>query len=261
MNISVIIPTYNRAKYLPRAIESVLSQSFKPLEIIIVDDGSIDDTKSVVSRYPVGYIYQENSGVSSARNGGVKEAKGEWVAFLDSDDEWDRDKLLKQIAFHRTNPDILFSHTNERWIRDNREIKYSKRLKKPEGFCFEDNLSACKIAASSVLVHKKIFEDVGYFDESLRVCEDYEFWLRVSLSHKIGLVKDKLITKYAHNSQLSKTIKFIDLHHIKILQRYLDTPYKKAVSKTVQEKKRILLKGAQKHNNYKLIDELSKISI
>ncbi len=259
MNISVIIPAYNRTKYLPRVIESVLSQTFKPFEVIVVDDGSNDDIKSVVLRYPVRYIYQKNSGVSSARNRGVKEAKGEWVAFLDSDDEWHRDKLKKQMEFHEKNPDTLFSHTFERWIRDGSEIKYSKRLKKPEGFCFEENLSACKIAASSVVLHKSIFEDVGYFDESLRVCEDYEYWLRVSLKYKIGLIKEKLVTKYAHDNQLSKSINFIDLHHLKILQKFKDTSCKNSVSKVIDDKKKILLKGALKYKNYDILELLSKL--
>ncbi len=90
------------------------------------------------------------------------------------------DKLQKQVAFHKKNPKILFSHTKERWIRDKKEVKYPKRLKKPEGWCFLDNTSACKIAASSVMFHKSIVENIGYFDEKLRVCEDYDFWLRVS---------------------------------------------------------------------------------
>ena len=261
MNISVVIPTYNRENLIVRAINSVLNQTLKPKEIIIVDDGSSDNTKEIVKNYPVKYIYQKNFGVSFARNKGVKEAKGEWIAFLDSDDEWREDKLQKQADFHRLNKDILFSHTGEKWIRDAKAVKYPKRLKKPFGECFLDNLSTCKIAASSVMIHRDIFEKVGYFDENLRVCEDYDFWLRVSYIFKIGLLNEPLITKYAGHSQLSDTIFAIDRYHVVLLLKFLDSKYDFEIKKMIIKKLNILINGAKKHQNSELLKWCKKVKI
>ncbi len=258
MKVSVVIPTYNRADFVARAIESVLEQSYKPFEIVVVDDGSSDATYKKLQNYPIRYIYQNNRGVSAARNKGIKAAKSEWIALLDSDDIWHKSKLLKQVAFHKNNPHILFSHTHERWIRNGVEKKYSKRLKKPSGWCFWQNLDACKIACSSVMIHKSVFEDVGLFDESLRVCEDYEMWLRISQKYEIGFLNEKLITKYAGHTQLSQTIAFIDKIHLNILQSYTNTPYKEAVLEAIERKKAILFRGAKKHNNHDILSLLKK---
>ena len=260
MNISVIIPTYNRRKLVERAVMSVLNQTFKPYEIIVIDDGSSDDTKQILKNYPVRYIYQQNQGVSKSRNRGILEAKYNWIAFLDSDDEWRSDKLQKQISFHMKNKNILFSHTGERWIRDGKEIKYPKRLKKPYGRCFVDNLSACKIAASSVLIYKKVFEEVGYFDEEMRVCEDYDLWLRVSYGFEIGLIDEPLITKYAGHTQLSNEIFAIDIHHINSLLNFLDGKYVNEVKKEIERKLRIVKNGANKRENTNILKWCEKVS-
>ncbi len=253
MNISLIIPTYNRKELLIRAIKSALNQAYKPFEIIVVDDGSKDETKEALKNYPVKYIYQTNQGVSAARNRGIKESRGEWVAFLDSDDEWAREKLQKQVEFHNSNKNILFSHTGERWIRDAKEVKYPKRLKKPRGDSFLENLSTCKIAASSILMHKKVFERIGYFDERLRVCEDYDMWLRVSFVYDIGLIEEPLIVKYAGHPQLSKSISMIDRYHINSLLGFIDTKYRNEVKEEIKRKLLILENGAVKRENGELL--------
>lgn len=253
---SVIIPTYNRYHLTKRAILSILNQTYKDFEIIVVDDGSNDDTAKLKNEFDIKYIYQENKGVSSARNSGIKVAKGEWIAFLDSDDKWMEDKLQKQIEFFEKNPSIKFCHTQEKWIREGKEVKYPKRLKKPSGRCFYDNLQTCKIAPSSVVLHKSILNDVGLFDESKKVCEDYDLWLRISKYYEIGLIKEKLITKFAGDDQLSKTINFIDLHHVYSLLKFKDD---ENVKKMIRKKLDILEKGAIKHNNDKLLQELFNI--
>ena len=131
MNITVIIPTYNRYEFLKRAIRSVISQSYNAKEIIVVDDGSSDNTSKIVQDFPfIKYIFQKNSGVSSARNLGIKNASHEWIAFLDSDDEWYESKLKEQIVFHRENRDVLMSYTDEEWIRDGISVKIPKKLEK-----------------------------------------------------------------------------------------------------------------------------------
>ncbi len=260
MRLSVIIPTYNRADFIQRAIESVFTQTHKVDEIIVVNDGSNDNTDIILATYKnIKVIKTKNQGVSHARNVGIKEAKNEWIAFLDSDDEWQKDKIKKQIDFHLQNPKILFSHSEEKWIRRGKEIKYPKSLKKPSGECFLQNISTCRIAASSVMMHKSIFEDIGFFDEGLRVCEDFDMWLRVSLKYKIGLLKERLITKYAGHPQLSSTIFAIDRYHIYSLEKFLYSKYKDAVKKEIIKKCNILVKGAKKHNNSEIFEKYSKM--
>jgi len=260
LKISAIIPTFNRANFILKAINSIQNQTYKANEIIIIDDGSTDDTKKILKNFKnTRIIRTKNKGVSHARNVGIKAAKNEWIAFLDSDDEWQKDKIKKQIDFHLQNPNILFSHSEEKWIRNGKEIRYPKSLKKPSGECFLQNISTCRIAASSVMMHKSIFEDIGYFDEGLRVCEDFDMWLRVSLKYKIGLLKERLITKYAGHPQLSSTIFAIDRYHIYSLEKFLYSKYKDEVKKEILKKCNILVKGAEKHNNSEIFEKYSKM--
>jgi len=236
LDVSVVIPTYNRYTLLKRAINSLLAQTYPIDEIIVVDDGSTDSTKDIQNDFPeIIYIYQENQGVSVARNVGIQRAKNEWIAFLDSDDEWHKEKLEKQVAFHKKNPDILMSYTAEVWIRDGEKVKIPKKYKKIGKDAFVENFSYCNIAPSSVLLHKRLLEQVGLFDESLRVCEDYDLWLRIALQHKIGLINEPLITKYAgHDAQLGFQ-KGLEGIRIQILQKLLNQP-------VCQKKRSCLLK-------------------
>ncbi|MCD6172403.1 MAG: glycosyltransferase family 2 protein, partial [Sulfurimonas sp.] len=181
MNISVIIPTYNRYEFLKRALISVYAQIHMPKEVIIIDDGSTDNTSQIQNDFPhAKYIYQKNSGVSSARNLGIKNSTCQWIAFLDSDDTWHVDKLKVQVEFHKQNPHAKMSYTAEKWIRDSKEVKITKKFKKYGGDIFNECLSHCIIAPSATLIYKELFDRVGFFDESLEVCEDYDLWLRVA---------------------------------------------------------------------------------
>lgn len=260
MKITAIIPTYNRAEFLSRTINSVLNQTYTIDEILLIDDGSTDQTQIVLEKFKsyMTVIQTENFGVSHARNIGIKSAKNDWLAFLDSDDEWCKDKIEKQIKLHEKN-NILFSHTAERWIRDGKNIKYPNKLAKPSGMCFLDNLSTCKIAASSVMVHKRVLNDVGLFDESMSVCEDYDMWLRVSEKYKVGLVKEEGIIKHAGHKQLSSTIFAIDRYHIYSLQKFLECEYNNEVKKEIIKKSNILIKGALKHNNKDILDKYTSL--
>ncbi len=224
MNISVIIPTYNRYKLLKRAIKSVLAQTYIPKEIIVIDDGSTDATCNIQRDFPnIIYIYQKNSGVSAARNRGIEIVQSEWIAFLDSDDEFHRDKLQKQVDFHTQNPNILMSYTHEKWVRNGVAVKIPKKYRKIGKDAFLENLSYCNIAPSSVMLHKSLLETVGLFDEHLEVCEDYDLWLRITCKHKIGLIHETLITKYAgHDAQLGFR-KNMDAYRIKVLKKLLLT--------------------------------------
>jgi glycosyltransferase involved in cell wall biosynthesis len=181
VNISVIIPTHNRAHTVSLAIESVLKQSLPPAEIIIVDDGSTDETSALIQdEFPdCHYLHQQNQGVSSARNRGITAASGEWLAFLDSDDEWMPNKLAMQASALKSQPDVHLCHTEEIWIRNGTRVNQMKKHAKRGGWIFQHCLPLCAISPSSVIIHHSIFEDVGLFDETLPACEDYDLWLRI----------------------------------------------------------------------------------
>jgi len=223
LDITVVIPTYNRQKQLKDAITSVLTQSYQPKEIIVVDDGSTDATAQITKDFPtIRYFYKENGGVSSARNLGIAKANFEWIAFLDSDDRWHEDKLKEQVAYHKANPTVLMSYTDEVWIRNGKEKKIPKKFEKKGKDAFLENISYCNIAPSSVLIHRRLFEKVGLFDESMVVCEDYDLWLRIAQEHKIALIDKKLTIKYAgHDDQLSFLHWKMNKFHIKTLQKLL----------------------------------------
>ena len=224
LNVSVIIPTYNRKNLLKRALNSVSSQTFVPQEIIVVDDGSSDGTKDwVLEMFPyVRYIYQDNSGVSSARNAGIKEAKGSWIAFLDSDDEWMPDKLEKQERAINDSKEAWLCHTNEVWVRNSVRVNQMKKHQKYGGYVFENCLDICRISPSSVLIKKEVFEMVGLFDESLKVCEDYDLWLRITSVLPIIFLDQPLIIKYGgHADQISRVDNGIEQYRIKSLEKIL----------------------------------------
>ena len=222
--ISVIIPTYNRKHTLQRAIDSVLAQTFKPYEIIIVDDGSKDGTKEwLLQNYPsVQYIHQPNNGVSSARNKGIQISQGSWIALLDSDDEWMPEKLEYQSKFIKVNRDSSFCHTNEIWIRNGVRVNQMKKHKKYGGDIFKHCLDICRISPSSSIIKKDVFEEVGTFDESLTVCEDYDLWLRVTAKFNILFLDEPLIKKYGgHLDQLSRVPEGIEQYRIRSLEKIL----------------------------------------
>lgn len=254
MEISVVIPTYNRYALLQRALESIYIQSSLPKEVIVVDDGSDDATPNIQNEFPqIHYIYQENAGVSAARNKGIASSNCEWIAFLDSDDLWEREKLAKHKAFHALHPKTLMSYTDELWIRDGKMVKVPKKYQKPEEGLFERSLSHCIIAPSSVCIHRSVFEQVGLFDEGLEVCEDYDLWLRIASEYEIGLINEKLIHKYAgHSEQLSFKYWGMDRFRIRSLEKLLSLhpkhPHKEKIIQTLKEKYTLLLLGAIKYN-------------
>ena len=226
MNISVVIPTYNRVELLKRSIDSVINQTIKPFEIIIVDDGSNDGTEAMVKKKydSLKLIKQKNKGASAARNTGIKASSGEWICFLDSDDEWKNDKLEKQITAVANNSDYKFFHSNEIWIKNGKRINQKKKHKKYGGDIFKKCLDMCRISPSSVLINKNIFEEIGFFNEDLVVCEDYELWLRICDQYKVFFIDEPLIIKYGgHQGQLSYSIDSIEYHRIKALEYLLST--------------------------------------
>ena len=224
MKISVVIPTYNRIALVERAIDSVLRQSIKPFDIIVVDDGSDDGTSEMIQKKyrSINLVQQQNSGVSAARNNGIKHAKGDWISLLDSDDEWTGKKLENQVDRLIKNPDYHFCHTNEIWIRNGVRVNQKKRHQKYGGYIFDKCLDICRISPSSTLFKKNILEHVGWFDTHLPVCEDYDLWLRITADYKILFVDEPLIIKYGgHTDQLSQSVEGIELFRIKSLENLL----------------------------------------
>ena len=254
MEIAVVIPTYNRFAFLAQALRSVYAQSYLPKEVIVVDDGSEDNTAEITKEFPqIKYIFQKNRGVSAARNLGVQSASCEWIAFLDSDDRWESQKLAMHRSYHEKYPEIKMSYTDERWIRNDQEIHVPKKYQKVQEDLFEKSLKHCIIAPSSSLLHRSLFEDVGFFDEDLEVCEDYDLWLRIASKYEIGLIGEKLIQKYAgHPEQLSLKHWGMDRFRVLALEKLLmlhpEHTKKEEIVFVLQKKYQLLLQGAIKYN-------------
>lgn len=224
--ISVVIPTFNRADTLARAVESVQRQSLPPHEIIIVDDGSDDSTRELVAKRfgDCRYMFQKNSGVSSARNLGICAAQGEWIALLDSDDEWLPGKLSAQMALLTSLPGWRICHTEEIWVRNGKRVNQLKRHAKSGGRIFQRCLPLCVISPSSVLIHRSLMEQVGLFDEALPACEDYDLWLRICASHPVAFVDMPQILKYGgHQDQLSRRFWGMDRFRVQALEKIISS--------------------------------------
>ena len=264
--ISVVIPTLNRINTLQRALDSVINQTYKPAEIIVVDNGSSDGTlKFLREQYPKITILTENKiGVSSARNKGIKQSINQWIALLDSDDAWHPRKLEIQTSMlDSALKEYNLIHTDEVWFRNNKHINQMKKHKKQGGYIFERCLSLCCISPSSVLFKKNILDKVGLFDESLPVCEDYDMWLKICSSEEVLFAQDKLTYKYGgHKDQLSKSYWGMDRFRIKSIENIIknfDLTYKqkKQAKKELIKKLKIIINGAFKRNNLSIVNEFS----
>jgi len=253
-SISVVIPVYNRWSTLARALTSVCAQSHPAEEIVVVDDGSDTPAPNCLRRQfaDVQFLRQENRGVAHARNTGIKKCSGNWIALLDSDDEWEPCKLEKQVEHNRAHPSLMAVHTGEKWIRNSNEVIPPAYLDKSTNDLWERSLKNCLICPSSVFLHRRVFDEVGGFDESLAVCEDYDFWLRLLLRMDIGLVDKKLVRKHGgHADQLSTTTWGMDRYRVQSLEKILTTcslsqEQEEALISTLTEKLSILADGAAK---------------
>ncbi len=222
--VSVIIPAYNRAGTLKKAIDSVLNQSFKDFELIVIDDGSTDETLEILRDYQdrLKSVTIPHSGVSAARNRGIEEAEGDFMAFLDSDDYWLPEKLAVQTDFFRRNPEARICQTDETWHRHGKRVNPGKRHHKPSGDIFYQSLRLCLVSPSAVMIRRDLFDDVGVFDESLPACEDYDLWLRISARFPVYLIGQSLTVKTGgHPDQLSRTVPSLDKYRIKSLLKLL----------------------------------------
>jgi glycosyltransferase involved in cell wall biosynthesis len=251
--VSVVIPTFNRAGMLQEAIDSVLDQKSKDFELIVVDDGSTDGTCHILNRYKqrLRAVYQPNQGVSAARNTGIRMARGPWIAFLDSDDLWLPEKLSVQVDFFQSYPEALICQTEETWIRKKIRVNPGKRHQKRSGMIYEPSLELCLVSPSAVMIKKELFDLVGFFDEDLPACEDYDLWLRISARFPVHLIDRALIIKRGgHDDQLSKS-PCLDKYRIQALEKMiqignLTEPQRLATRRVLAEKCRIYASGCEK---------------
>ncbi|PPR34868.1 MAG: UDP-Glc:alpha-D-GlcNAc-diphosphoundecaprenol beta-1,3-glucosyltransferase WfgD [Alphaproteobacteria bacterium MarineAlpha6_Bin3] len=260
-NVSVIIPTYNRKFFLINAINSVLNQTYQNLELIIIDDGSSDKTAEYVKKkYPKVRVYKQlNKGVSAARNRGIKLSLNNWIAFLDSDDKWHPEKLEKQINYLTKKKKYKICHTDEIWIRKGVRVNQHKKHEKYGGSIFNKSLDICRISPSSVIIHKDIFKKLGFFNEKLPVCEDYDLWLRITAKFPVLYLNEKLTIKHGgHFNQLSKKYWGMDRFRIVALEniikeKTLTEKNKNLAKKNIRKKINIYLKGLKKRKKKKEI--------
>ena len=259
--VSVVIPTLNRCLLLKRAIDSVLNQSVSPNEVIVIDNGSSDETINMISNnYPdIIFLTEEKIGVSASRNQGIKKSNSEWVAFLDSDDVWEPFKLEKQLTFNnRFKTNFRFIHTNETWIRNGKFLNQMKKHEKSGGDLFKNCLKLCCISPSSSMIKKEVFKDYGFFDEELQVCEDYDMWVRITAKENVGYLSEPLVIKYGgHADQLSKKYWGMDRFRIKSLEKNINSNWfskdqNKYAYETLIQKLQIVLSGAKNRNNTEL---------
>ena len=263
---SVVIPVYNRRALVGRAIRSVLAQQGADFEVIVVDDASDDGTPEQV-REEFGsavkiVILAENSGVSAARNRGIAAAAGEWIALLDSDDEWLPNKLARQAAA-LCESGLLICHTDEVWIRNGVRVNPHKHHQKFGGDIFYKALPLCVMSPSSSAIHRRVFADIGMFDESLPACEDYELWLRIACRYEVVYLAEQLIRKYGgHADQLSQAHYAMDRFRVYALDRLLReepqlAPERVAAAQAMLLRKaRIVWRGAVKHDNAELQQQM-----
>ena len=265
--VSVIIPTYNRGWVVQEAIDSVLDQDFSDYELIVVDDGSDDNTREILESYgkAITVLQQSNRGVSAARNRGIAEAAGRLIAFLDSDDLWLPRKLTTQVKFFAENADAVINQTQEIWIRNGVRVNPKKRHHKFSGMIFERSLALCLVSPSAVMIKKCLFDAVGVFDEQLPACEDYDLWLRVSCRYPVHLMDSPLIIKRGgHDDQLSKAAG-LDKYRIQSLMKIIDsdllTPqqYKAAVI-TLKEKSEVYAGGCRKRGRQEEAEYFSALA-
>ena len=262
--VSVIITTFNRRAFLKEAVLSVLRQDYREKEVIVVDDGSIDRSFEEVADFPVRYVWKQNRGISSARNMGIAVSSGEFIAFLDVDDVWKQGKLRTQLQKMEA-AGIDISYTDEIWLRNGEHLNQKFRHRKYSGYIFDRCLPLCIISPSSVVMRRGVFEDVGLFDESMPVCEDYDMWLRITSRYPVLFIdKAFIIKRGGHDDQLSRVYKGMDRFRIESLARIIRTEtlhreMKAAALRELRRKCMIYATGAKKRGRLQEADYYEKM--
>ncbi|MBN1272100.1 MAG: glycosyltransferase family 2 protein [Candidatus Aminicenantes bacterium] len=271
--ISIIIPAYNRSFTIVEAVKSVLTQTYwnrhheESYELLIIDDGSTDKTQQTLAPFAgkLRYHYQEHRGISAARNQGLKLARGEFIAFLDSDDLWKEEKINIQMNYMKAFPQAKICCTEETWIRNGVFVNPRKKHAKPSGWIFDKVLPLCLLSLSSALFRKEVFQTVGSFDESLPACEDYDFCIRLAFRYPITFLSNALIVKRGgHADQLSHKYWGMDRFRIMSLEKNLSLPLsreqKNLVRREIVKKSRVLAQGAEKRGKKKLAEYYTSLA-
>lgn len=254
--VSVIIPTYNRRTMVREAINSVLAQSFRAFELIVIDDGSTDGTADCLRSLDKTIRSEriDHSGPARARNRGVGLARAPMIAFLDSDDLWAPAKLERHVAFMRANPGCAISQTNEIWMRDGHRVNPGTRHRKRAGDIFTDSLRTCLISMSATMMRTDLFRSLGGFDEIMSAAEDYDLWLRILIDHEAGLLDEPLVTRRGGRAdQTSAATPALDRFRILALAKLLaeerlSAARRIALAEVLAEKCRIYASGLRRRN-------------
>ena len=255
--VTAIIPTYNRSWAIMRALTSVMEQTYPALEIIVVDDGSTDNTATLLQPYleKITLLTQKNSGVSAARNVGIRKSRGRFVAFLDSDDQWTPDKIACQVDFFQDHPGAMICQTEEIWIRKGKRVNPKFKHKKPSGMIFEPSLELCLVSPSAVMMRRDFFDIKGFFDENLPACEDYDLWLRTATNMPIYLVDKPCTIKHGGHADQLSSAHSLDLYRITSMERLLKSgalnqDQRNATLKVLKKKYIIYGQGCIKRGKY-----------
>lgn len=226
-------------------------------ELIVVDDGSEDRTKEVVESFgqEIMYYRQPHLGVSRARNRGLELARGEYIAFLDDDDLWQKEKLTAQINFMEHHPRAKVCYTEDVWLRRGVRVNPMKKHRKYSGAVFDKVLPLCLISLSSAMFRKDVFDEIGKFDEDLPVCEDYDFGIRLAHKYPVYLLDKPLVIKRGgHPDQLSRKYWGMDRFRLRALKKALClglTPeQEKLVRQEIVRKSKILISGLEKRGKF-----------
>lgn len=223
--VSVIIPTYNGAAFIVDAVASALAQTYAPVEVIVIDDGSTDDTRKLLEPFAgrIQYVYQRNAGVSAARNRGIVQARGEWIAFLDADDVWLPSKVQRQFDHLEQHPRAGLVHSDAEYLEGTTGVR-SRRAKPRElfvGYCDRQLLLGNRVVLSSVMIKRSVLETVGHFDENIArsTTEDYDLWLRTAREFEFAYVDEPLILYRIHASNASKDVRAMRCYELYVLDK------------------------------------------
>jgi glycosyltransferase involved in cell wall biosynthesis len=269
----IVIPSFNRYSFLDKAIESVYRQKYQKWKLWVVDDGSQDETCSLVQRWHqldsrISFHIQQNQGVSVARNKGISLGNSPWICLLDSDDRWLDHKLEVFANYLINHPETKILHSNEKWIRHGLHLNQMKKHQKGGGDQFLRSLDLCLISPSAVCLSREMLEKhkntkQEIFDSDFTVCEDYDLWLRLTCHYQVDFVQEILIEKYGgHQDQLSQKFHSMDYFRLLSITKNLslfNSEQKLQAHQVFQKKLSILLNGAKKHNNQDFILKLNNL--